>query len=571
MPPALAFLTLPFSDARPGARRVAGWLALGVLHGAALWTMYGTESDGFHRTLFLLVWGLLNAFWLALLRRPALSAALSLAMVLLVVALSRFKYGVLWMTLDFFDLLVIDPDTFRFLLAVVPELRVSLLVGGVLAVPVMVLLWRLDPFRLPRRVAALAAAGCFAGIVALSLAQPREPSDSFFGVNHVSGFAHSGVTAVPLVLSRGWLEAEASTGETFRPTDAACQPAAKPPHIVLVLDESSFDIRMAPGVRVPPGYAQHFRSFDGRQRALLVEGAGGPTWYTEYNVLAGLSSRSYGRFAYQVTRVAAGRVERGLPQALRRCGYRTFTLYPAHNAFLSARRFQQGTGIDRVLDTRDMKQGPIEPDSFFYDQASRLIARERGEGKPLFVFAYTQANHFPWTFVFRPDLTPDWRAPGNGFEIDEYLRRQHMSAKDYRGFVARLARDFPDERFLIVRFGDHQPPLAARIVDPAADEATIRGRIMANDPRYYTTYYAIEPVNFAPADLGSALDTLDAAYLPIAIQEMAGLPLDPTFAEQKRIMERCKGLFALCAGGAEARRFNRLLIDAGLIKGLVSR
>ena len=46
-----------------------------------------------------------------------------------------------------------------------------------------------------------------------------------------------------------------------------------------------------------------------------------------------------------------------------------------------------------------------------------------------------------------------------------------------------------------------------------------------------------------------------------------GLPLDPSFAEQKRILERCNGLFYRCAGGAEARRFNRLLIDAGLIKG----
>jgi hypothetical protein len=30
-------------------------------------------------------------------------------------------------------------------------------------------------------------------------------------------------------------------------------------------------------------------------------------------------------------------------------------------------------------------------------------------------------------------------------------------------------------------------------------------------------------------------------------------------------------LFFQCAGGAEVRRFNRLLIDAGLIKGMVSR
>jgi hypothetical protein len=68
--------------------------------------------------------------------------------------------------------------------------------------------------------------------------------------------------------------------------------------------------------------------------------------------------------------------------------------------------------------------------------------------------------------------------------------------------------------------------------------------------------------------LSSALDTLDAPYLPLVIQEAAGLPLDPTFVEQKKILQRCKGLFYACAAGAEARHFNRLLIDAGLIKGL---
>ena len=54
----------------------------------------------------------------------------------------------------------------------------------------------------------------------------------------------------------------------------------------------------------------------------------------------------------------------------------------------------------------------------------------------------------------------------------------------------------------------------------------------------------------------------------MVVLEAAGLPLDATFAEQKRMFERCRGLFYDCDGGAEARRFNRLLIDAGLIKGL---
>ena len=89
---------------------------------------------------------------------------------------------------------------------------------------------------------------------------------------------------------------------------------------------------------------------------------------------------------------------------------------------------------------------------------------------------------------------------------------------------------------------------------------------MKFDPRYFTTYYALDGVNFQPRDLGSALDTLDAPHLPVVVLEGAGVPLDPSFREQKRILQRCRGAFYLCASGAEARRFNRLLIDAGLLK-----
>ena len=82
------------------------------------------------------------------------------------------------------------------------------------------------------------------------------------------------------------------------------------------------------------------------------------------------------------------------------------------------------------------------------------------------------------------------------------------------------------------------------------------------------TYYAVEGLNFSPVDLSSALDTLDAPHLPLVVLEAAGMPLDATFVEQKRMLKRCRGMFYFCAGGAEARRFNRLLIDAGLIQGL---
>ena len=68
--------------------------------------------------------------------------------------------------------------------------------------------------------------------------------------------------------------------------------------------------------------------------------------------------------------------------------------------------------------------------------------------------------------------------------------------------------------------------------------------------------------------MSSAVNALDAPFLPLVVLEAAGVPLDPSFAEQKKILQRCNGLFYRCNGGAEARRFNRLLIEAGLIKGL---
>ena len=144
----------------------------------------------------------------------------------------------------------------------------------------------------------------------------------------------------------------------------------------MIHDESSFDIRQAQGIKVPPGYGSHFKSFDGKARKFLAESSGGASWFTEYNVLAGLSSRSFGRFSYFVTRIAAGRVERGLPLALRRCGYSTTSLYPAHGAFMSARQFHTTTGIQTFLDARDLGAKGVEPDSFFYDKALNLLSQE---------------------------------------------------------------------------------------------------------------------------------------------------------------------------------------------------
>jgi len=565
MPPAVLDLKNRLASAD---RRYAGRVALLVaIHLAAFGIFLWSEDEPSAQAAFVLTWAALNFFWLVLLRRPATSAALSLLLIVILIALSQFKHGTLLMTATFVDVMLIDAATFSFFLKVNPGLVEKLGLAVALALPVMVVLWWAEPFRARRSTALLGLLLSLAALAALSLTVPTDREDEFYPHQYVSKFARSAAVAAVDLTNGGVFEADPATGERLNVgTVGACPSGRKLPHIVMVFDESSFDVTMMPNVKVAADYRERFRSSDGKTRAFVVEGAGGPSWYTEYNVLSGLSVRSYGRFAESVTRLAAGRVKRGLPYALRECGYSTYSLYSWFGAFAGARGFQTSTGIEHFLDAKQLHVGPADTDTFFYDQAARVIAQDRGRG-PVFVFVYLAANHFPWDYHYRPDLLPNWVNPGNPFEIDEYLRRQEMSTRDYAQFKERLGREFPDQQFLLVRFGDHQPLFAKRFIEPTLDEAEVASRILQRDPRYFTTYYAAEGVNFRPIDLSSALDTLDAPYLPLVVLEGAGVPLDGSFVEQKKILKRCRGLFYLCAGGAEARRFNRLLIDAGLIQG----
>ena len=539
-----------------------------LLHAAALVVMAATEADWVAKAAFLLVWGLLNFFWLALFRRPAVAALLSLEFVIALTLLSRFKFDKLWMTVDFVDLMIVDRDTSAFLLAAFPSLRGWIALAAATTAALLIAAWRFDSRRLSPRTSVAGAVLCTVALVTLSLSFPTGLDEDFVSQNYVSKFARTGVEAIHEFASHGYLQADASATERLNVSPVAeCHPSAKLPHIILLHDESSFDITAAPGIKVPSGYESHFQSFDGKARKLVVEGAGGPSWFTEFNALAGLSVRSFGRFATSATRIAAGRVNRGLPLSLRRCGYRTYSLYPFYGAFLGSRAFQTTVGIEHYLDMVDLGTRDFEADHFYFDQATKIIQREGGHG-PLFLYVYTVANHFPWDMRLRPDLTPDWRGLGNEPDVDEYIRRQGMTAQDYRRFLQRLAQQFPAESFLVVRYGDHQPQFGPRVIDPSLGKEALAHALEASDPRYFTTYYVIDAVNFMPADLSSAIDPLDAAYLPLVVQDAAGVPLDPGFAEQKQILQRCHGLFYRCGDGAEARRFNRLLIDAGSVKGL---
>src|SRR5712664_2127166 len=273
------------SVAATGLAGIGIWrlLAVAAPHLAALAVMFHTEVDFSSGAGFLLSWGILNFFWIALLRRPALSGALSLTLVVVLVLISRLKHDIVQMTANFIDLMVIDRDTVAFLFTIFPNLRWSVISAGLVTIPLMYALWWLDPFRIRRLPALAGMLACLAALVGYAFAWPDEAWRGYYDDGYLSKFSRSGVTAVSDFVNYGFMESDVASNERLKvPLVDSCAPAGRRPNIVMIHDESSFDIRQANGVKVPPGYGSHFKSFDGVERKFVAESNGGPSWFTEY-------------------------------------------------------------------------------------------------------------------------------------------------------------------------------------------------------------------------------------------------------------------------------------------------
>ena len=136
---ALLTLRQRLTSAKRFVRHGFGQPALALLpHLAAVAIMLATERTVTAMTAFVLAWGILNFFWLALTRRPVISAALSLLMMTVLVLLSQLKYHVLMMTANFVDVMIVDTDTLSFLFMIFPALRWIVAISLVALLPLVV-------------------------------------------------------------------------------------------------------------------------------------------------------------------------------------------------------------------------------------------------------------------------------------------------------------------------------------------------------------------------------------------------------------------------------------------------
>jgi len=447
------------------------------------------------------------------------------------------------------------------------RIHVVALMAAVLATAIAAgVAYRLDATRVSRGSALIAVVvlTVAAGIAAAFKAERRH-DQYYWGDSHISSF-YSSWAETAEILWRGQLieAANSAPGPHFAvPTE--CTTASKPPHIILIHEESVVPPGYFPALRYDHRVDPFFASQDGKVHRMRVETYGGASWITEFAVMTGVSTRSFGGMRQFVQSLMAGKVHDTLPETLTRCGYRNVVFYPLERNFVSYDRFYSSIGLKEVFDSKDQgAPSDNERDRFYFANALDEMARHlRQSRQPLFTYILTMATHSPYDFVYMPEVDVPGGGPGTDPEMSEYLRRLAMARIDYDELRRELARRFPDEKFLIVHYGDHHP-IASRTLLDVSNQLDAEDVSLPFDSLGFVTYYAVEGINYSPPPLPE-VEVLDVPYLPVVILDAAGLPLSDSFRERQRLLAACKGRYFTCDQRGAILAFHRRLIDSGLV------
>ena len=425
-----------------------------------------------------------------------------------------------------------------------------------------------DTTRVPRRWASLAVllCGCLAWYGAHAKGERRHMQ--FYYENlYVSSFYASWGETIEALWRGALLEAApraAFAGSAFTiPT--ACKVGAKPPHILLIHQELVVQPSLFPTLRYDHSVDPFFRSDDDQLYKLRVETYGGASWLTEFSLLAGVSTHSFGGMRQFVQTFTQNKLKDTLPQALERCGYRNVVFYPMMRNFVSNDRFYASIGLKEIFDMQSQgAKTAQERDRFYYANALAEMERHfKSSRKPMFTYIQTMSAHWPYDFKFEPEVDVPGAAPGTDPEMHEYLRRVSLAKGDFDFLMRELKQRFPAERFLIVHYGDHHP-LATRTLLGFDSNTEAEDVTMHPDLLGFITYYATHGINYR-VPTPPQFEALDVAYIGTLMLDLAGLPLSDSHRERKRLMEHCKGRYYSCKDREEILAFHRRLIDSGVM------
>ena len=341
------------------------------------------------------------------------------------------------------------------------------------------------------------------------------------------------------------------------------------PDIIVIQHESIFDPRIY-GLPVEPIVEAFLSPKNGLYGGLNVDIFGGGSWQSEFSLLTGLSSASFGSNAYFLFKRGVGRFHSSLPRTLTALGYKTSLASSCRRNFLNYDDFYRSIGIGERLFTDDFP-APFDADRFETTSSDALFLQAAidayaksitVDAAPRFLYALTNFNHGPHNRrLSAPGRFDRERAFATASLPDphyaEYYARLTETAVTWNRLKSVLSDCFPERPALIVHYGDHQPVMTRQI------EAKLQ---LPTDPRrQFRTFYAIEALNPSDRLVSGRSRNLDIAFLGTVALQQAGLPLDEIFATRASLLEHCGDAY-FASSSEQKRRFHRTLIELGVIE-----
>src|SRR6185312_13993557 len=306
------------------------------------------------------VTGALVGFVVLLSRRLLFASVVISALIVVVVAVAVVKRSIMNMVVHAYDLIFylsswstisfLWSDHRRYLLAFLAAL------AGMVGISVLA-------------CTLLAALGAYAK-------GERRHMQFYFSGLYLSSFYASWGETVEALYRGTLLEAATKPAGPAFAIPKTCPSRGKPPHIILVHQESVVQPSLFRTLRYDSSIDSFFRSDDNQLHALRVETYGGASWLTEFSLLAGVSTHSFGGMRQFVQTFTQGKLKDTLPQALERCGYRNVVFYPMMRNFVSNDRFYASIGLKEIFDMKAQGAPTTqERDRFYYGNALAEMER----------------------------------------------------------------------------------------------------------------------------------------------------------------------------------------------------
>ena len=163
-----------------------------------------------------------------------------------------------------------------------------------------------------------------------------------------------------------------------------------------------------------------FRSGDGELHKMRVETYGGASWLTEFSLLAGVSTYSFGGMRPFVQSLMAGKVRDTLPERLAALRLPQCRLLPFEPQFRLERQV-----LHRRRHARDLRHersgreesatSAIASITAMRSPSSRSTSRRSRQ--PLFTFIITMATHAPYFTPYMPEVDVPGGGPGTNPEM----------------------------------------------------------------------------------------------------------------------------------------------------------